>query len=109
MDAAMVACSGAATGRAVYARMVARRQSGRQPGAGAQYLDHPTGRGDRSTARRLDLHDLHEDRLGHLAVLPDAAGAGRDTLAAHSQDRAVLSHRDLAADYARRTRRVALY
>ena len=33
----------------------------------------------------LDLHGLHEDRLGHLAVLPDAAGAGRDSGAADAE------------------------
>ena len=37
----------------------------------------------------LGLHDLHEDRLGNLAVLPGAAGAGRDPGAAPAEDGAV--------------------
>ncbi len=67
--------------------------------AGAQYLDHPGNRRGRSAARRPVLQRLYEDRLGHLAVLPDAAGAGRDSGAAPSKDRAVLSGRDLARDH----------
>ena len=44
----------------------------------------------------LDLHGLYEDRLGNLAVLPDAAGAGRDSRAAPAKDGAVRYRRDLA-------------
>ncbi len=51
----------------------------RQCRAGAQRLDHPGGARDRAAARRDCLHGLHQDRLGHPAVLPGAARAGRDT------------------------------
>ena len=79
--AALALAWSAATGDRC-ARLVSRRQHGRQSLAGAQCLDHP-GRGrDRAAARRSDLHRLHEDRLGNLAVLPDPAGAGRDSRAA---------------------------
>jgi hypothetical protein len=40
------------------------RKSVRECIAGAQYLDHPDRGRDRSAARRLDFHGLHEDRLG---------------------------------------------
>ena len=71
--------------------------------AGAQCLDHPDrGRG-RAAARRPDFRGLYEDRLGNLAVLPGAAGAGRDAVAARYTRRSalVLSRRDLARDHAR--------
>ena len=68
---------------------------------GAQRLDHPVRGRHRAAARRPDLHDLYENRLGDLAVLPDAAGAGRDTPAAHAEGRAVSCRRDLAGHHAR--------
>ena len=78
-------------------------QFGRRPFAGAQRLDHPDHRRDRAAARRVGLQNLHEDRLGHLAVLPGAAGAGRDPGAARAAHGAVQHHRDLAR--AQRSRR----
>ena len=89
--------------------LVSRRQSGRQYVAGAQCLDHPDRRRDRAAARRAGFHGLYEDRLGNLAVLPDAAGAGRDPVAAAAEDRAVSYRRDLAGDDARDAGRLALY
>src|SRR5229473_510698 len=107
MVTAMVDDAGAATIGAVHARMVARGEHRRECLAGAQYLDHPDrGRG-RTAARRADFHGLHENRLGYLAVLLDAAGAGRDSVAAPSPDGAVSYCRDLARDHACGARRVA--
>src|SRR5258708_40229516 len=57
--------------------LVARRQFRRADRAGAQYLDYPGGGCDRATARCGDFPDLDQDRLGHLAVLPGAAGVER--------------------------------
>ena len=73
---------------------------GRKSFAGLQRLDHPGRGGDRTAARRVDFHGLHEDRLGHLAVLPDAAGAGRHTGAAHTEGGAVSYRGDLAGNHA---------
>ena len=67
----------------------ARRQSRREPVPGAQCLDHPGGGGDRTAARRRDIPRLHQDRLGHPAVLPDAARADRDSSRAGPENRAV--------------------
>src|SRR5258707_718719 len=107
MVTAMVDDAGAATIGAVHARMVARGEHRRECLAGAQYLDHPDrGRG-RTAARRADFFGLHENRLGYLAVLLDAAGADRDAVAAPSPDGAVSYCRDLARDHACGARRVA--
>ncbi len=80
----------------------ARRQFRREPVAGAQCLDHPGGGGDRAAARRLDIPRLHQDRLGHPAVLPDAARADRDPSGAGPENRAVEPDGDLAGDFAGR-------
>ena len=69
---------------------------------GAQYLDHPGGGGDRAAARRLDIPRLHQDRLGHPAVLPDAARADRASTGAGPESRVVEPDGDLAGDFARR-------
>jgi hypothetical protein len=92
----------------VHAQLVARREHGCEPAAGAQYLDHPGDRRDRAAARRPVLHGLYEDRLGNFAVLPDAAGAGRDPCVARAEDGAFSFGRDLAGDHACGTRRLAL-
>ena len=68
--------------RPAHAQLVARAEFGRQPLAGAQCLDHPGCGRDRAADRGIGLRNLHQDRLGHLAVLPGAAGAGCDTGAA---------------------------
>jgi hypothetical protein len=76
-------------------------------GAGAQRLDHPDrGRG-RAAARRIDLVGLHEDRLGDLAVLSDAAGAGRRSTPALARRRPVPDRGNLAGADARHARRLA--
>src|SRR3984893_12673004 len=90
-----------------FADLVARPESGRERVAGAQRLDHPAHRRDRAAARRSSVYGLHEDRLGNLAVLPRAVGAGRDPRAAHSGISAVSYHRDLARPHARDARRRA--
>src|SRR6476646_6396740 len=107
MDAAVVDEAGAAAVDTVRACMVARRAIGREQVAGAQYLADPGDRRDRATARRSDFHGLHEDRLGNLAVLSNAAGAGSDTATAAAKDRAVSYHRDLARRHARHAGGVA--
>ena len=108
LDAAMVGETG---GILRCSRMLWSR--GPNPGvntvAGAQHLDHPDRGRDRAAARRPDFHDLYEDRLGNLAVLPDAAGAGRDPVAARSENRAVSYRRDLARRHARSACRLALH
>ena len=86
---------------ATFANMVARRQSGRERLACSQHLDHPDHCRDRPSARGRDLHDLHENRLGNFAVLPHAAGAGRNAPLAHSRTRTVSHHPDLARAHAR--------
>ena len=80
----------------------ARRQFRREHVPGAQCLDHPGDGGDRAAARRLDIPRLHQDRLGHPAVLPDAARADRDSGGAGPENRAVEPDGDLAGDFARR-------
>ncbi len=50
----------------------------------------------------LAFIDLHEDRLGNLAVLPGAAGAGRDPGAAVPKIALFDLHGGLARDHARR-------
>src|SRR5260370_26042428 len=96
MVTARVDGAGAATIGAVHARMVARGDVVRECIAGAQYLDHPDRGRDRSAARRLDFHSLHEDGLGNFAVLSHPARAGIDSLTAYSEDSAVSYCRDLA-------------
>ena len=96
MEAAILGEAGATNFGAVQARVVARRKHERECVAGAQYLADPGDRRDRSAARRPDLCGLHEDRLGDFAVLPDAAGAGRDPRVAAATHRAVSHRRDLA-------------
>ncbi len=109
LDPAMVGELGAASAGAVQASMAPRPKSRRECVAGAQYLDHPDRGRDRAAARRPDFHGLYEDRLGNLAVLSDAAGAGCDSRAAASKDRAVSYRRDLAGDHARGACRLALH
>ena len=87
----------------------ARRQFRREPVAGAQRLDHPGGGGDRAAARRLAVPRLHQDRLGHPAVLPDAARADRDPRVAGPESRAVEPDGDLAGDFARGAGGIAKY
>src|ERR1700682_318322 len=94
---------------AAYAAMAPRREQEREYVAGAQHLDRPARGRDRATARRLVLHDLHEDRLGNFAVLPDPAGAGCYSVAAAATDGAVSYCRDLARGHAGRPRRLALH
>ena len=89
------------------ARLVARAESGREPVAGDQRLDHPARRRDRAAARRPVLRCLHQDRLGHLAVLPDAAGAGCDSRVPSAMDGAVQHRRDLARRHARHPCRIS--
>ncbi|MGY4317960.1 hypothetical protein ACVWW1_007287 [Bradyrhizobium sp. JR3.5] len=45
-----------------------------------------------AAARRAGVHRLHQDRLGHPSVLPGAACAGCDPLAAFPAHGAVLDH-----------------
>ncbi len=85
----------------------ARRQFRREHVPGAQCLDRPGGGGDRAAARRLDIPRLHQDRLGHPAVLPDAARADRDPRGAGPENRAVEPDGDLAGDFARRAGGIA--
>ena len=68
--------------------LVARRESGRADGTGAERLDHPGGGGDGATARRGAVPDLHQDRLGHPAILPGAAGVDRNAAVTCAGDRA---------------------
>src|SRR5450631_781922 len=86
------------------AHVVARRQQGRQSGSGVQCLGDPAHRRGRPAARRIAVHHLYEDRLGHFAVLPGAAGAGRDPCAEHPQDGAGSHRGGLARDLARNAR-----
>src|SRR3981081_2434403 len=109
MDAAMVDEVGAADAGAVRARLVARREGGRELAAGAQHLDGPGDRRDRAAAGRSGFHGLHENRLGDIAVLSDAAGAGRDPALADAKDRAVSYRRDLARPYARHPGGIAVH
>jgi len=98
----------AAAVRDLCTHLVARPNPGVNFFAGAQCLDDPDYRCHRPAARRAGLHGLYEDRLGHLAVLPDAAGAGRDPGAARAEGSAVQYCRDLARDHAFGAVRLAL-
>ena len=91
------------------ARLAARRRCRREPVTGAQHLDHPDRGCDWATARGAGFHRLSQDRLGYLAVLSDAAGAGCHSAAAHSRHGVVPYCRDLARDHARRAGRIALH
>src|ERR1035437_8992965 len=77
------------------AALVSAGQSRRAGVAGDQCLDHPARGRDRPVGWRADLRDLHQDRLGNLAVLPDAADAGRVSRAARAAGGAGPDHRDL--------------
>src|SRR5258708_8902014 len=105
----MVGETAAATLRAVRACVVTGCESRREGVAGAEYLDHPDRGCDRAAARRLGVHDLHEDRLGNFAVLPDPAGAGRDSIAARAEDCAVSYPGNLPRRHARGPCRLALH
>ena len=91
----------------LFSVLVARRQFRREHFAGDQCLDHPGHGGDRPAARRADVPCLYQDRLGHLAVLSDAAGADGHSGAAGTAHRAVEPDRELAGDFARRAGGVA--
>ncbi len=101
--------AGAVAAAALDRARVGARAVERQCVTGAECLDHPGHRRDRSAARRLDLHGLHEDRLGHLAVLPGAAGADRDSKITHARGRGAVDHGDLSGGVAGDARRCAAH
>jgi 4-amino-4-deoxy-L-arabinose transferase-like glycosyltransferase len=75
--------------------------------AGVALVDHPDRGSGRAAARRVDLVGLHEDRLGDLAVLSDAAGVGRHSGSARARRCSVPDHSNLAGADAGHTRRLA--
>ena len=95
--------AGAATVGAVLAHMVARRQSGREPVAGAQCLDHPgrSSRSARCSAALVFTIYMKTDWGISLFFLTPLALVAIPALRIRS-DRAVSYRRDLARDHAGR-------
>src|SRR5258708_40307558 len=104
----MVGENAAATLRAVRACVVTGCESGREGVAGAEYLDNPDRGCDRAAARRLGVHDLHDDRLGNFSVLPNPAGAVPDSIPALAEDCAISFHVTMARRHVRDPCRLAL-